>query len=434
METNTILATIFKNISEYFDKSELGKTYVKLSPTNGKLVVINNSFFFREKTYIKTNKNNNYLALKPSDDGRLGIDNCLVVEGVQLNKNYQVVNDDDARIKDIRPLGQAVESELNLLGDLVFILLGEVDDSVAISADIDHSKIHKVILDPTQVETVIIEGDNIICRSLEDEKAIWDKLKEMLESSYGYTSEDFSELEGKLGTAFDKLKAKAYCKLILPSIIESTKPYFIDIVIESLKKNLLDYQNALKLMTTTSFDREQAYTEVLRIAYNFTDDAITLIRLLVSICDLKPLILWGTFASQYLLVENISHLPWSRQVTKPSLSGYIQTIRKARNQTFHRLFPFTKPFEITLPDEALKDVRLRIFSEFGSRKNTNRIQFEDKELVDLLMEFNRTAEELVHDDFWEKNAKVMEATVQMISEISDFLKMCFNERQKMSLR
>jgi len=60
METNAITSTILSNMSEFYDKSGLAEVYVRLSPNSGKLVILNNSFFFREKTYIKTNKNEKY--------------------------------------------------------------------------------------------------------------------------------------------------------------------------------------------------------------------------------------------------------------------------------------------------------------------------------------------------------------------------------------
>lgn len=77
-----------------------------------------------------------------------------------------------------------------------------------------------------------------------------------------------------------------------------------------------------------------------------------------------------------------------------------------------------------VPDESLKDVRIRIFSEFSGRTNPNTFTFADKPLVDVLMEFSRTSEEVVDRSFWSRNADVMECTVEMVEATSSFLKTC----------
>ena len=107
-------------------------------------------------------------------------------------------------------------------------------------------------------------------------------------------------------------------------------------------------------------------------------------------------------------------LPWTRQNTKPSLTIYIDTVRKARNKSFHRLIPFSKAFEIKLPDNSIQNASLRIFSEYGAKSNSNRLEYKDKELVEVLMEFTRTSEEVVSDNFWYKNAKVIENTIELL--------------------
>jgi len=141
-----------------------------------------------------------------------------------------------------------------------------------------------------------------------------------------------------------------------------------------------------------------------------------LLKLLISVCDLKPIILWLTFNSHYHLTESIRALPWSKQKTKPSITKYVETIKKARNRSFHRLIPFSKSFLVYLPDDSIKNVRLRIFSEYGQSKKSNRLEYEDKELIDVLMEFTRTSEEIVPQDFWGKNLSVLENTVKLIDE------------------
>ena len=212
------------------------------------------------------------------------------------------------------------------------------------------------------------------------------------------------------------MKKEAYLNLIIPSKFSQDKEYFLDLIIDSIEEQCKIYEDNINKMSTANTDRQYCLNEILRISYNFVDDAITLIRLIVSICDLKPIILWQTYYLHYRLDESIRLLPWSRQVTKPSLSNYIGTIKTARNMSFHRLIPFSKAFEVSLPDNSIRNANLRICSEFGS--NANRLSYKDKELIDVLMEFTRTSEEIVEYNFWEKNRDVIRATIDLLKGIS----------------
>ncbi len=222
----------------------------------------------------------------------------------------------------------------------------------------------------------------------------------------------------------DEAKSKAYADLTIPRKIVPGTKYFLDRISASFKENTEQYRQALASRSAAVSSRIEAHNEVLRIAYNFTDDALTVLRLLVSVCDLKPLVMWGTFMSHYEVVEAIRGLPWRRQVTKPSLGEYINTVKRARNKSFHRLLPFTKPIDVDLPSQALRDVRLRFFSEYGSRDKANRMDFRDKDVVDLLLEFTRTSQETVAEGFWKKNLRVMESSRAMVEQTAAFLKSC----------
>ena len=69
----------------------------------------------------------------------------------------------------------------------------------------------------------------------------------------------------------------------------------------------------------------RAFNEVLRLPYNFAGDAKTFIELIVSICDLKPVVLWGTIGSHFALSEAFRALPWMRSRNKASLKKYVDT-------------------------------------------------------------------------------------------------------------
>lgn len=160
--------------------------------------------------------------------------------------------------------------------------------------------------------------------------------------------------------------------------------------------------------------------DILWIAYNFASDAITFIRLIVSICDLKPVVLWGTMEKHFALAEALRNLPWHRHRNKPVLSNYCTTIADARNSAFHNLFSFRKSLDVALPEDSLQEAKMRIFSEH-TKKRQNVLLYQDKEFVDLLFEFTRARERQVSLQFWERNLSVMDVTVELCDATSDFL-------------
>lgn len=182
------------------------------------------------------------------------------------------------------------------------------------------------------------------------------------------------------------------------------------------------------LASSTTQELSEGINEILRIAYNFASDATTYLNLIVSICDLKPIVLWGTIAEHIALSEAFKQLPWTRSRNKPSMKNYTLTISDARNSAFHNLFPFRKSLQLTLPQSALQNAELRIFSEHGKKKD-NRLSFQDRELIDLLTEFTRARERRVASRFWQQNLAVMDATIALFSATNSFLKTLYASAQ-----
>jgi hypothetical protein len=420
MSLNTLVELVISNLTNFLKKSGATETLKGIPNREGKLLIVNNSFFFRDSKYIKTNKSAKYLAI-PATSTDVQEKNVLVLTGPRLNSEYKLLADSDDTIETKITLSEAINQELGNLGKIVFVLIGQVDDNVIIKVPIETPHFHQFILNPAQPKKVNITDRTISCNSVEDEASNWTKIETQLTES-GVSPNDISDIKQVLGKAFDQAKSDAYATLTIPKTTEKEGKYFLDKIGTSFEDNIREYATALSIMSAAEKNRREAYNEVLRIAYNFTDDALTVLRLLVSICDLKPLIMWGTFMSHYNVVEAVRNLPWARQITKPALSKYIRTVKRARNKSFHRLLPFTKPIDVDLPAQALRDVRLRFFAEYGTSKNT--MDFRDKEVVDLLLEFTRTSQEVVADEFWVKNLKVMQTSHEMILRTSEFLKNC----------
>jgi hypothetical protein len=413
-----IIQIVLRQINGFLEATGLDVPDRRPKKPEDKLLLINNSFPFRDNS-IQTKKSSMYLAL-PAELTRVGENDVLVIEGKTTNIDYAYINKDDSGIKVQYRLRDAVAQQLQSLGTLVFILISEIDDSLTFEESVSHQIISRVVLNPRSPYIVSVTDHTLIVRALDEVAAIWSGLESALG---GIPNTEADPLKQALAESLRKLRRQAYARLIIPADINDTTNYFLDNMVIPLREHLDLYRDALRHLDTENPD-SPIPTEVLRIAYNFTDDALKLIRVLVSVGDLKPLVLWGTFLSHYCLSEAIRSLPWAKQITKPKLSEYRNQIAKARNRAFHQLLPFSKSLEVEVPDSSLRDVRIRIFSEFSGRTNPNTFTFRDKELVDVLMEFSRTSEEVVDRTFWGRNADVMERTAQMVEATSQFLKVC----------
>ena len=132
------------------------------------------------------------------------------------------------------------------------------------------------------------------------------------------------------------------------------------------------------------------------------------------------LVYWCTIKEHLALDTALQALPWQDR-SKASLRAYIKIVNDARNYAFHDLFPVVSGLNVELPDAALKKVRLRLFARHGSKINRNEVQFEDQELVDLLMEFTRAGRRTTPPQFWEQNLATMQASLELLEATTDSL-------------
>lgn len=167
-----------------------------------------------------------------------------------------------------------------------------------------------------------------------------------------------------------------------------------------------------------------ALSELLRISYNFADGAKSLLTLVVGLSDLKPLLFWLTVQEQSQLAERFADLPFSLVgKAKPSIDRYRSVIAGARNRAFHDLFAFGRPFHVRLTGDAFRAPELRLFREH-SRRREPALQYDDRELVDLLEDFTRAQERPVPEGFWEKNYEVMRAVAEVGRAMQRALVLC----------
>lgn len=385
---------------------------VKSNPSD--LIAINSSFIFRQD--VKTVKNPKHLALKIGKTGKIHTQ-PVIIEGVNFNSDFKLIKIATLKSSPIK-INEAMTGELKNLGLLVLILIGEVQDNIKLEQDVDHGSISKLYLDPTSKQNATVAQLSLTVNDTSDEEAIWQELVRQFNGT-GRSGEVDQNLRHAIGVALDEIEKDAYALLVLPTKRPSDDT-IIDSIINVLKQQRLEYKNALDLSNGEKSRSLQGYNELLRIAYNFSSDAIALLRLIVRICDLKPLVLWGTISHHYYLSEAFRALPWSRSRNKPPLKNYIQTIADARNSAFHNAFPFRKSLHVDLPGKALSGLSLRIFSSYPRRKENN-LRYEDKELVEVLTEFTRAGERQVSSRFWHQNLQVIDETIALFDATKNLL-------------
>jgi len=290
---------------------------------------------------------------------------------------------------------------------------------------INHALFNQLCLIPSTPSVVSLDRSNIVINKIVDDELLWGELEKLARTN-GIIADDLPESLAKpLIDALAKLKKNSYIVLRLPEAHSDAVDTLLDSIIAALKENINEYRDSLKKCGDDLNLEPLEYKNILRIAYNFAGEAITLVRLLISICDLKPLIFWLTIKEQILLAEAFRSLPWKRISTKPSLDEYFKTISGARNSAFHHVFPFDRAIEVELEGVSIAAKRLRIFSEYTS-KSKNSFEFEDQQLIELLTEFTRSDELYVSPEFWQRNLNVMIATVELLVAISKALNLIKN--------
>ena len=379
------------------------------------LILINNSFIYRN---VKTVKSKKYLSIRFLEkDGSES--EIFVSEGISFNSDFKHVKSKSKNFPQMHELAAQIEVEISTLGEMIFILIGRIDDSIQVSTPLQHEEFAEVVWNPSQKEVVTISDTCFSVRETFDGDAIWEELR----AQYLTGGEEPPEaLDEAIFDALDQLQDLAKAALILPETGEGLDGGVTDSIIAVLEEERNRYSQALEKCSGAVEDDHATFNEILRIAYNFASDAIMYLNLIVSVCDLKPIVLWGTLDAHYALSEAFQKLPWSRARKKPSLKSYIDIIGDARNSAFHNMFPFRKTLEVALPKAAVQGASLLIFSEYTKRKN-NQLVYNDKELVDILVEFTRARQRQIPSRFWSANLDVMNKTIDLFRAASGFLKL-----------
>ncbi|TCN54651.1 hypothetical protein D0809_18460 [Flavobacterium circumlabens] len=379
-----------------------------LSSTASQFIAFNNSFIFRDN--IKTIKSQKYLAFDVSNTGKFTTKKIYVIEGINFHSHFKIFTLANTHKK--TSLSDAVKIEIKEIGEVIYTIVGEIQDINIISESIGDSRIKKITLDPNSINNFEIKDEEIIIKDYVNREWIWSEIKQHYDANNWPITDN---LPGLVDKAITNFQSNAYSTLIIPKTFSPANLYLLDKISLVINDHLKTYQKNILNIDNDS----QAMIEILRISYNFVSDVNKLLSLVINLCDLKPIILWLTISKYITLDNTFKDLPFGFSKKKASLLDYERVIKNARNKSFHQLFPFNKSLKFEL--ESLKEVSVTIFSNF-TKKDGNKMTYKDQELYDLLRGFTRVNEEVVSSNFWIKNEYVMQAVYELIDATSQSIK------------
>ncbi len=394
--------------------------YSRAGAAPGDLILVNNSFVYRDLT---TRKSEYYLAFRVEGEGTGGL-SPYIAKGFRMNSDLKRLSGHSPDVPSLSTLDEAVREEALGADSLAFVLIAHVDDSVVLKEPLRGTAFDYIEWNPAAELPVRVRGGTITVRDTDDEDAVWDEIVAQCTAT-GLAAP--GSLREAVGECLDRLQAQAVAILRFPSAPQAGELGMTDAIVSVLQEQRGQYEHALR-ECEASGEGSAHFNEVLRIAYNFSSDATMFLRLVVSICDLRPIVLWGTIGEHFALSEAFQKLPLARGERKFSLKNYVTTVADARNTAFHNLFPFRKTLSLPLPPSALQNASVRIFVEHGKRRE-DRLTYQDKELVNVLLEFTRARYRKAPSRFWQKNLDVMDATIALFARTSSFLKMLHAQAQ-----
>jgi hypothetical protein len=377
------------------------------------LVAINNSFVYRD--LVKTTKNEQYLCFSLASG--------KVCKPQSFNTDFKLFKAASKVVPETQPLQAALLAELKSFGQLVFILIGQIED-IACEVSIDHGYANVLRFNPGQKETGAITAteDNervIAVNELVNPEAAWNEIQATIRGDIGDETEGF---QVQFSVAFDRLQQEAQSTLELPSPGgRQSNSSFLSRIRKAVNDQRRLYEDALRKMQRAKASQVSHVNEVLRIAYNFADDAIKVLTLLVSVCDLKGLILWCTLRQHFDLAESFRSLPWTKIEGKASLKRYQEIINGARNRAFHNLLGFDRSVFSDLTGVTIKARSLTLLPAHGRRKGYVPFDYEDRELVEVLSQLTLAPETAVSMEFWRRNVDVMAKFGALLDATEDAL-------------
>ena len=187
----TIRTIIVRSVQSLIGTDKFTRWFKDQKPKDGDLVVINNSFIYRkpsnQKSSIKTTKNKQYLSFEVKD-GRLSPEAVLIATPNAFNSDFKLFRAESSNLPPSMLLNEALQSEIEHLGHLVFVLIGKLIDIPA-SVPVNHKRVKELRFDPSiQNESVVEEEEDgkviITVKNLNDPKGVWDGVMPILQKNF----------------------------------------------------------------------------------------------------------------------------------------------------------------------------------------------------------------------------------------------------------
>ncbi len=374
----------------------------------GDLIACNNSFLYREGQ--STTKSPYYLGIEVGDGSNFMLPPVVVMTNSRINSQFKRLSARERPKYEIADLDAALDEQLPGLGSIVFSLAGRIGEPEAAQVPLAKvSGLDLLMYVPGQASPAVVSGSAVVLGTVADLDGSWAAVQDAVAGTDGV---DVGALGEVFEAAFHALQ-EASTRPVDPADVAEDAPSILSNVLERMEEQVSAFSATLQ-QHQRSPDNNDVYNELLRVAYNFADGARAFLRLMVGVCDLKPLLFWLTVFEQVELAHRFEKLPFSLVGKgKPSLERYRSVIADARNQAFHDLFAFDHPFRVALPRDALRSPELRLFREYAKRGDSA-LTFEDRGLVDLFASLTRTPERPVPVGFWQGNAEVMSAVVDTV--------------------
>ena len=380
----------------------------KLEP--GDLIVINNSFLLRNDK--STSKNERYIGLKIKNEKAYEI--MIVKRNKKITTNFSKISKNSRESYTLVHIEEKINELFDELGKLIFILVGKKVSEDSIERKIGHKSLKKIIWDSSIDKAFILENSNLSFKDPYSNDFLSSLIKFLTDN--GIDSTNNKKLSEDIEKSVKFLKKNAKTILEIPENNDFEDETLLSRFYKSFDSELEMYKAMMENIDLN-------INEILRISYNFLGDGIRLFRLISSICDLKPLILWGTIYFHFIQNQKLMNIPSLVPGRKVDLNYYDRMIKDARNNRFHTITDFKRTLQFNLPEDAIKSTTLTFFSDFSKKRaNPNKLNYKDKKIVDLLNEFYRVEEIILPIDFWEKNYNVMKATNDIFMATSKILR------------
>ncbi|NLS77975.1 MAG: hypothetical protein GXY76_12010 [Chloroflexi bacterium] len=413
--------TIKASVQELVMTATFSDWLESVRASDGDVIVINNSFVGRDKRSIRTTKNDQYLCLTVRNGAADPTSVCVSRPGDQ-DSDFKLIKAKSGNMPGLEPLHSALQTEIDRIGRLVFVLIGEVREIPA-AVQLNSRHAAELRFEPQASHAAAI-GQNaagqraIVINQLADPEIAWNGVCGLIQQEL---SGDLSSFQTAFGTAFNKLCEEAKLELVLPEADNAgSGSSFMSGIRAAVSAQCNQYCSVLQEAPGEAGGAESR-NEAMRIAYNFADDALKVLQLLICVADLKAVLLWGTIKNHFEMAEAFRALPWAKSEKKPSLDQYRKMIGGARNRAFHNLLTFDRTIEADLVGVRINARRLTLLPAYSRNRSTIALDYEDREMVELLSELTRAEETPVPVEFWSKNATVMRAFEKLLERTESVL-------------